>query len=149
METPKGTALNEVQLYEFIEKGVNAIRAKDINTLLPLFAADIVSFDVVGQLRYVGTEAIQKRMETWFSSFKEGPIGYEISELNVDIATDMAFCHRINHVSGSLQTGQQLDMRWRETSCYRKLDGQWLIIHQHSSAPFDPASGMASLSLEA
>jgi ketosteroid isomerase-like protein len=38
-------------------------------------------------------------------------------------------------------------MWWRETACYRKLEDEWLITHQHSSVPFDVGSGKASLDL--
>jgi len=31
---------------------------------------------------------------------------------------------------------------------YRKIDGTWLVAHEHSSVPFDPESGMAALDLE-
>jgi len=39
-------------------------------------------------------------------------------------------------------------MWWRETACYRKVEGEWLITHQHSSVPFDVESGKASLDLK-
>jgi ketosteroid isomerase-like protein len=39
-------------------------------------------------------------------------------------------------------------MWWRATVCYRKLDGQWMITHEHASVPFDAQSGQASLALE-
>jgi ketosteroid isomerase-like protein len=36
----------------------------------------------------------------------------------------------------------------RSTVCYRKIDGRWLVTHQHSSVPFDGETGKASLQLE-
>jgi ketosteroid isomerase-like protein len=36
----------------------------------------------------------------------------------------------------------------RATTCYRKLDGMWTIVHEHQSVPFDPNTGAASLDLE-
>ena len=39
-------------------------------------------------------------------------------------------------------------MWWRATVCYRKLDGRWLVTHEHASVPFDAQSGQASLGLE-
>lgn len=148
METQHNISQEEAQLHQLIEKGVKAIQAKDVDTLLPLFASDVVSFDLIGPLHYIGAEAVGKRMHEWFSSFEEGPLGYEISDLNINLAADMAFSYRFNHVSGQLRTGQQLAMRWRETTCYKKREGHWLIVHQHGSVPFDPQSGKASLSLE-
>jgi ketosteroid isomerase-like protein len=36
----------------------------------------------------------------------------------------------------------------RATTCYRKIDGKWMITHEHQSVPFDTESGKASLDLE-
>jgi ketosteroid isomerase-like protein len=36
----------------------------------------------------------------------------------------------------------------RATLCFRKTNGKWVVTHQHLSAPFDPASGQASLDLK-
>lgn len=30
----------------------------------------------------------------------------------------------------------------------RRIDGRWLIVHDHESVPFDPASGQALIDLE-
>jgi ketosteroid isomerase-like protein len=35
----------------------------------------------------------------------------------------------------------------RATTCYRKVDGAWKIVHEHQSVPFDPHTGAASLDL--
>jgi len=36
-------------------------------------------------------------------------------------------------------------MWWRATVCYRKMDGEWKITHEHNSVSFDVKSGKASL----
>ena len=35
----------------------------------------------------------------------------------------------------------------RVTICLRRMDGGWLIVHDHCSAPFDPATTRALLDL--
>jgi ketosteroid isomerase-like protein len=39
-------------------------------------------------------------------------------------------------------------MWWRATVCCRKVDGPWMVVHEHASAPFDAETGRASLDLE-
>jgi ketosteroid isomerase-like protein len=39
-------------------------------------------------------------------------------------------------------------MWWRTTVCFRKLDGKWMVTHEHNSVPFDVESGKASLDLK-
>jgi hypothetical protein len=60
---------------------------------------------------------------------------------------DPVVSHSLNRMSATRTGGQQLDMRWRATICYRRIDGAW-TMHEHASVPFDAASGRASLDLE-
>lgn len=39
-------------------------------------------------------------------------------------------------------------MWWRMTIGYRKIDGTWMVIHEHNSVPFDTETGQASLGLK-
>jgi uncharacterized protein (TIGR02246 family) len=140
-------AVDEVQIRELIANKTKAVRAKDIDGATSNYAPDVLSFDVVNPLRYIGVSAIRKRLEEWFSSF-QGSIGLEIRDLSVTVGEAVAFSHCLNHVSATTTDGRKLDMWWRETACYRKLEGKWLITHQHSSVPFDVESGKASLDLK-
>jgi uncharacterized protein (TIGR02246 family) len=140
-------ALDEVQIRALIEEKIKAVRAKDIDGATSSYAPDVLSFDVVNALQYVGSDAIRKRLEEWFSSF-QGSIGFEIRDLSITSGDRVAFSHSLNHVSATTTGGGKLDMWWRETACYRKIDGKWLITHQHSSVPFDVESGKASLDLK-
>jgi uncharacterized protein (TIGR02246 family) len=143
----ENNALDEVQIRRLIEDKIEAVRAKDIDGATSNYAPDVMSFDVVNRLQYIGSDAIRKRLEEWFSSF-QGSIGFEIRDLSITSGDSVAFSHSLNHVIATTTKGVKLDMWWRETACYRKLDGKWMIIHQHSSVPFDVKSGKASLDLK-
>jgi ketosteroid isomerase-like protein len=92
------------------------------------------------------SDAIRKRLEEWFSSF-QGPIGFEVRGLSVVTGDDVAFCHFLSGVRGTTIDGAQINMWYRTTVCYRKLDGKWVITHEHDSVPFNVANGNASLDL--
>ncbi len=141
------TENNEAQLRTLIENKIEAVRAKDIEGATSAYADDVLSFDVVNALQYAGSDAIRKRLTEWFAQF-DGPIGFEIRGLSITLSDEVAFSHSLDHVSATTTAGVKLDMWWRETACYRKLDGKWLITHQHSSVPFDVESGKASLDLK-
>jgi len=126
---------------------VKAVRAADVDAAIINLAPDILSFDVVSTLQRIGADASRKRSEEWFSSF-QGPIGYEIRDLNLTAGSDVAFCHGLSHVSAMRTGGGQLDMWWRTTVCFRKIDGTWKVTHEHNSVPFDVESGKASLDLQ-
>ena len=103
-------------------------------------------FDLIEPLRYAGAAAVKKRAEQWLVVLP-GPIGYEVRELKITAGDDVAFCHSLNHVNGTTKQGQKIDMWWRATVCFRKVDGKWVVAHEHSSVPFDMQSGKASLGL--
>src|SRR5215471_7929686 len=127
---------DEAEIKRVIEGGVEALRARDIDGIMSMYAPDLVSFDIVPPLRYLGTDAYRKRWEETFSSF-QGPIGYEIADLSITVGDDVAFGHSLNRISGTLTTGQQTDLWLRWTVCFRKINGQWLIVHTQVSVPVD------------
>ena len=145
--TENNRAINEAQIRAIIDERSKAVAVKDINGAVSHYAPDIVSFDVVNPLQHIGSGSSRKRAEEWFSSF-QGPIGYEIRDLSITVAETLAFSHGLSHVSATRIDGGQLDMWWRTTVCFRKLDGKWMITHEHNSVPIDAVSCKASLDLK-
>lgn len=147
MTTANSKATDEAQIRALINDRVKAVRRRDINASMFNLAPDILSFDVVNPLQYIGSDDLRKRAEEWFSSL-QSPIGYEIRNLSVTAGNDVAFSHGLSHVSATKSDGALLDMWWRTTVCFRKTAGKWVVTHEHNSVPFDPASGKASLDLK-
>jgi len=147
MTTENSNATNETEIRGLIENRVRAIRDKDINALMSNHAPDVLTFDALNPLQYVGADKVRKRAEEWFSWY-QGPIGYEIRDLSITADDKVAFCHYLYRVSGAMTNGREVDMWVRSTVCYRKVDGKWLVAHEHTSVPFDAESGKASLDLK-
>ena len=138
---------DEAEIQRVLEGGVEAIRDKNIEGVMSLYAQEVVSFDIVPPLRYVGAGAFRKPWEKVFSSF-QGPIGYEIHDLNITVGDDVAFTHSLNRISGTMNTGQKTALWLRWTACLRKINGKWLIVHHQNSVPVDLETGRAVLSLK-
>ena len=141
------TGTDESHIRRLIDDRARAVGAKDVAGAMANVAPDIVSFDVVNPLRHLGAEPIRRRTEEWFSSF-QGPIGYELRDLSITAGDGVAFSHSLFRVSGTLIHGGRVDMWVRSTGCYRKVDGRWMLTHEHDSVPFDAETGKASLDLE-
>lgn len=109
--------------------------------------SDIVSFDIVPPLQHEGAQAKWKNWVDVFSVYQR-PLGYEIRDLMLTVGDDVAFGHSLNRVSGTLKNGNRTDYWVRWTGCFRKIDGNWLIVHDQVSVPFDGQSGRALLNLE-
>jgi uncharacterized protein (TIGR02246 family) len=147
MTTGNSRTRDQSEIRALLEDRVKAVRAKDIKAATSGYAPDVLVFDVVNPLKYLGPDAARKRAEEWFSSF-QGPIGYEMRDLQIAVGDDVAFCHSLNRVNAMRADGKKLDMWWRATVCYRKMEGKWMVKHEHNSVPFDVETGMASLDLK-
>jgi uncharacterized protein (TIGR02246 family) len=140
-------AIDEADIRQRIDKAVAALRAMDLEGVMSLYAPDIVSFDIVPPLRHVGAEAKRKNWVDAFAMYQR-PLGYEIRDLTITLGDDVAFGHSLNRVSGTLKNGNKIDFWLRWTTCFRKIDGNWLIAHDQVSVPLDLESGRALLNLE-
>jgi ketosteroid isomerase-like protein len=137
---------DEAEIKRAIEGYVEALRAKDLDGVMSMYAPEIVTFDVVPPLQYVGADAMRKRWEEVFSSLP-GQFGYEIADLSITVGEDMAFSHSFNRTSATLPTGQQIGTWVRWTACWRMIGGQWLLVHDQISVPVDLQTGRAVLDL--
>jgi ketosteroid isomerase-like protein len=138
---------DEIEIKRLIEGYVEAFRTKDLDGIMSMYAWEVVTFDVVPPLQYVGADAMRKRWEEAFSSLP-GPIGYEIADLSMTVGEDMAFTHSFNRTSATLPAGQKIGVWVRWTACWRKIGGKWLLVHDHISVPVDVQTGRAVLDLK-
>jgi uncharacterized protein (TIGR02246 family) len=127
---------DEAEIRKRIDDWAAAFRRKDINAVMPVFAPEAVAFDLVPPLAYKGRDAYRKQWERLFASY-EGPIEYEIRKLSVTAERDVAFSYSLNRISGTLKNGKKTGLWVRMTACWHKVDGQWLIEHEHVSVPVD------------
>jgi len=67
MTTENSRAADEARIRQLIEERVRAIRDKDIAALMSDRAPEVVMFDALDPLRYVGAEAVRERAGHWLS----------------------------------------------------------------------------------
>jgi uncharacterized protein (TIGR02246 family) len=147
MATEKKQSIEETQIRQRMDDWLNAFRRQDTDGVMAAFAPKLVSFDLVPPLAYTGKAAYRKPWEELFASY-QGPIEYEIHDLSISAEHNLAFSHSINRISGTLKNGQRTDFWLRMTACWRRIDGQWVIEHEHVSVPADVKSGKAVFDLK-
>ncbi len=140
-------AIDEADIRRRIDALVTALRAMDLEGVMAFYAPDIVSFDIAPPLQHVGAEAKRTQWVAAFAAFQP-PLGYEIRDLTVTVGDDVAFGHSLNRISGTLRNGNQTALWLRWTVGLRKIEGNWIIVHDQVSAPLDFESGRAMLELE-
>ena len=119
-----------------------AIRAKDLDRLLSFYAPDVVYFDIVPPLQYVGTDALRGRFEHWFGTYASA-IAQDIHDLTVVGDGDVAIASMLIRSGGTLAVGRDVALWVRATSSFRRSGGRWSITHEHVSLPVDLATGQA------
>jgi ketosteroid isomerase-like protein len=140
-------ALDEADIRRRIDRLVEAVRAMDLDGVKPIYAPDMVSFDIVPPLRHFSAPAKWKNWADVFAAYQR-PLGYEVRDLAITVDGSVAFGRSLNRISGTLKSGSRSDYWVRWTTCYRKIEGNWLIVHDHVSVPLDVKSGMALTNLE-
>ena len=138
--TPEASA-DETQIRAMIEKRPQAVAERDVDTLASFYASDALLFEVLPPLTSLGAD-VWKSTEAWFATY-ESDIGYDISDLNITVGADVAFTNYLYLITGTTKKGDGVKMGVRTTTCWRKVDDSWIIVHEHQSVPFDPETGMA------
>jgi uncharacterized protein (TIGR02246 family) len=115
-----------------------AVSAKDVDAIMKVYVPDetLLVFDVSPPRQYVGANAYRKDWENFLAAFK-GALKFEITDLQITAADPLGYSHSIQHVSGTDAQGQPIDLTVRLTDVYRKISGNWLIVHEHVSVPVD------------
>jgi ketosteroid isomerase-like protein len=130
----------------FLERRSEAIRAKDIDRLMSFYAADVVYFDIVPPLRYVGQAALRARFLDWFGRYESG-IGQDIGELRISASEDVAVTSMLIRSGGTLKNGTEVGFWVRATTCCQRAEHGWAIVHEHVSLPVDLESRRAVVDL--
>ncbi len=141
------TNSDEAQIRAIIYERVEGVNHKDVNALIANHAPDAAIFDVLDPLHYEGVEQVKERAESWLSGY-ESAIGFEVRDLQITSGETVAFCRYLYHVTGTLKSKDEISMWVRATVCFQKIDGEWKIVHEHDSVPFNVETGKASLNLK-
>ncbi len=123
---------NVKQLRSLIDDWAAGLRAKDANRVKRHGVRDIVHFSLAPPL--VADESGSYGLEKWFETW-DGPLGYELRDLEIVSGDGAAFSYSLNRLTGT-QHGEKQDLWFRNTLGFRKVGGEWKIVHQHESVPF-------------
>jgi ketosteroid isomerase-like protein len=134
--TPDAQAPRSIEstLRSRIDTLAQAIRDKDLDTLMSLYAHDVEVFDVRASLNVSGAGAYRNNFEQWFDSF-DGNFSFELHNLRVAPGDTTAFCHYLALVTGARRDGRISGYWVRGTTCFQRRDGEWLVTHEHISKP--------------
>jgi uncharacterized protein (TIGR02246 family) len=146
MEDAMTSPQPELEVRALLDNWSEAIRGKDIERLMALYAPDIVYFDVVPPLQFTGSAAIRRNFLRWFDAWQSA-IGQDIRDLHILASGEIALAHMLIRASGTLKNGREVGYWVRATVGCQRSDQRWVITHEHISLPVDVASGRAAMDL--
>lgn len=111
-----------------------AVRRRDMEAILSNHAQDVLLFDVPPPLRSKGIDAYRQSWELFFRWAADYNV-FDVSELEVTASDTVAFCHGIIHCAGRNADSSSSELRVRLTIGLRKVDGRWVVTHEHHSEP--------------
>jgi ketosteroid isomerase-like protein/catechol 2,3-dioxygenase-like lactoylglutathione lyase family enzyme len=119
-----------------------AVNAGDVDGIMKNYVPDksLVVFDVVPRKEYFGADAYRAAWVDFFTHYKGTP-KLTIHDLTITIDGNVGFGHSFMNIKGTSAQGQAIDRITRVTAGYRKIAGNWLIVHEHISVPVDFATG--------
>ena len=135
---------NENAVRAHLAKWLEASRAMDIDALRNCYVPDLVSYDCHSAFQFRSFDAYGKHLAMCFSHIS-GPMTLELHELSIVADDNVAFCHATMRC-GCIGTNGAEHWSWlRSTICMKTINGEWLVAHDHCSAPFDPMTSQAML----
>lgn len=138
---PDTSAQDQTDIQTLENNFAAAFKAKDVNTIMSFYTPDanMVVFDVVPPLQYTGADAYRKDWQDTFAMYP-GPVDFTISNLNITIGGNVAYASSIQRATVTGKDGKPFTMTARVTDGYKKVNGKWLIAHEHASIPVDLAT---------
>jgi ketosteroid isomerase-like protein len=126
----------ESQIRAILEAWADAVRRHDLSGILAHHDKEIVMFDVPPPLQSRGMDEYRKTWDLFFRYHKPSQ-AFDVEELAITAGEDVAFAVAIIRCGSGTSSGpaEQSGFPFRLTIGLRKIDGNWLITHEHHSVP--------------
>jgi PhnB protein len=137
---------DEAVIRDLIAKWASAVENKDAEKIVEAYAPDAILYDVAFPVH--GKDAIKALWERCFPYFP-GAFRSEHEDLSVTVEGDIAIAHGFHRFipdEPHHPCGQFIS---RVTAVFRRIGGEWRVIHEHVSIPFQMEGAEACASGQA
>ena len=106
---------------------------KNAGAIAACYATDAMIYSLAPPLgeRGMDRDDIAAWLATW-----EGPIRIDVQDMDLAVTGGLAYAAALNRMRGTKTDGEEVDLWFRTTMCFRKTENGWRIVHDHSSVPF-------------
>ena len=123
---------------ELLNAYAAAVRARDVDAFVGLYADDVRTFDLWSEWSYDGKPAFRGMVTEWFGSLPDDEVvAVRFDDVRAQTGSDVAAVSAFTTFAAVAPDGTELrSMNNRLTWVLRKdPDGAWKIAHEHTSAP--------------
>lgn len=127
--------MNEIR--EVIENKAALLETGDAKAVMAYYAPSFVEYTLAPPLRQPGDGRDPAPLEAWMATF-ETPPRREVTQLEITTDGDVAFATSLDCMSAVPRGATEGFRLWfRVTLGLRRIDGRWLVTHEHESVPFE------------
>ncbi|MDH7604512.1 MAG: nuclear transport factor 2 family protein [Melioribacter sp.] len=119
------------EIESVIDYWVKSIQQKNMEGILQNHSPDILMFDVPVPLQSKGLKEYRKTWKLFFQYSSEGKNSFQLEEFQITTSDTVAFCTALIKLSNSPKP------QCRLTIGLKKINNQWMIVHEHHSAPHE------------
>jgi uncharacterized protein (TIGR02246 family) len=126
----------------------DAALAKDIEAFIAIYDEDIEVFDTWGpEWLYQGVQSWRGMVERWFGGLGDKRVLVEMEQVRIKEMQGAAFVSCFVKYTALSATGERLQsLDNRLTWLLEPKEGNWKVMHEHTSAPADYATLQVALS---
>jgi ketosteroid isomerase-like protein len=113
-----------------------ALAAGDVKAVQAYFAPSVVSYTLAPPLRQTDDPHDPAPLEAWLATF-QAPPEREVTQLEIVADGDVAYTTSLDRMTATpVGSTESFTLWYRVTLGLRRIDGRWLITHEHESVPF-------------
>lgn len=137
------------EIRQLVLERAAAVAAKDAQAMVAHHAPTLVEYNLAPPLRQPSAGRDVGPVEKWLATF-HGPMSMEVRDLEVTVDGSVAFCTSLNCLTATpVGQTESFSLWFRVTLGLRKIDGSWLVVHEHESVPFEmDGSFLAAVNLQ-
>lgn len=124
------------EIREVIEAKAALLEKGDVKAMTQYYAPQVVQFSLAPPLATLVDGADPTPIEQWIGTFAAPP-RRTVTRLEITTDGDVAFATSVDNLTATPRgTTEAFTMWYRVTLGLRRIDGKWLVTHEHSSVPF-------------
>ncbi len=136
----------ENQIIDRVRSWAATFETKDVDGMMTYYVdgQGFSAFDLMPPIEFRGGPMWRANWVSFFDAWSE--LALEFAGEEVEANQDLSVYRAMVRLVGVMH-GQSVDMWVRQTNCFRLVDGEWLMFHDHVSVPTDFSTGQSLVGL--